>query len=422
VAVGRKHKEAGTRWPGAFALPVRNPSFRAVWLSLLLSSLGDWAARLALAILVLERTHSASLSSLVVALSFVPWLGPGQVLTTALAHLPRVRVMVAADLIRAALFAVMLVRLPVWGLLALVLVAAMATPPFEAARSALTVEVVDADHYGAAVAVLDMTDQSAIVIGYLVGGVSVLIGGVHTALLVDVASYLLSAAVLWHLGGGGRGEPEPVGSQLGRGLRTMWSQVVIRRGMMAMLVVALPAAAIEATAAVYARTVLHADADVTGILAAALPLGILVTVPFLPRSGSARRLIRAAAFVAMAGGLIGGAAFGIGHLAGAVVGYLAAGVLSASATPAQVAFQPRIPPRERPAVFSVAQGLVMGTQALGATAGGILAASVGPRPADVAWMVMVVALGAASAVRPVPRDGEPGAARPTSMPASAKGS
>jgi MFS family permease len=388
---------------GSIHRPLRNRSFRAVWVSLLLSSLGDWAARLALAILVLDRTHSASLSSLVVALSFLPWLGPGQVLATRLAHRPGLRVMVGADLIRSAMFALLLIPLPTWALLALVLVASLATPPFDAARSAVTAEVVDAEEYGSAVALLDMTEQSAVIVGYLVGGASVLAGGVATALVVNVASFLLSAAVLSRVAGGtGRGRPEPVGSQLGRGVRIILADVVIRRGLLALLIAALPAAAIEATAAVYARFVLHVGSDVTGVLAAAVPVGILVTVPLLPRSGSARRLICAGAAAAMAGGLVGGAGFGAGRMAGAIVGYLAAGVLSASATPAQIAFQPRIASPDRPAVFSVAQGLVMGAQAVGAAAGGILAAAAGPRRAAVGWMAAVVVLAGLSMLRPLP--------------------
>jgi MFS family permease len=387
---------------GAFGRPLRSSPFRRLWLSLLLSALGDWAARLALAILVLDRTHSAALSALVVAISFVPWLGPGQILATRLAHFRRKRVMVGADLVRAAVFAVLLVHLPTWALLSLVLAASVATPPFEAARSALTVDVVDTADYGSAIALLDITDQSAIVLGYLVGGTAVLAGGVPAALLVNVGSFLLSAAVLTGIHETTRSRvAESVRAQLGRGLRIVLSEVVIRRSMEMLFIAALPAAAIEATVAAYARLVLHVDANLTGVLAAAVPLGIIVTVPLLPRSGGARRLLRAAALVALVGGLIGGAAFGAGHLAGAIVGYLAAGILSASSTPAQIAFQPRIDGADRPAVFSLAQGLVMGSQAIGAAVGGLAAVAFGPRHAAIGWMGMVVALGLLAYLVPI---------------------
>jgi hypothetical protein len=404
---------------GSVASPLAGRSFRAVWLSVLLSGVGDWAARLALSILVLDRTHSVPLSSLVAAVSFVPWVGPGQYLATRLAHLPRVRLMVGADLARAALYATLLVHVPVTVLLGLVFFAALATPPFEAAHSALTVEVVDGARYGAAITLLDLTDQSAIVIGYLAGGAAVLVGGAHLAVMANVVSFVLSAAVLSRVEGQRDRQPrEAVGEQLRRGLRIVWSDRLVRRGLAALLVPALPAAAIEATAAAYARLVLHANANTAGELAAAVPVGILVAVPLLPRSGPARRLIRAAAAVAMVGGLIGGVAFSAGHLGGAVVGYLGAGVLSASGTPAQVAFQPRIGARDRPAVFSLAQGVLMGLQGAGAALGGVLAAAVGPRHADVGWMGLVLVLATVSLLVPAQSAADGPAAARSPLPES----
>jgi hypothetical protein len=360
---------------------------------------GDWAARIALAVLVLERTGSPALSSLVVAVSFVPWIGPGQVLATRLGHLSRVKVMVGADLLRAAVFAVLLVHLPVGLILALVFVAALATPPFETARSALTVEAVPAELYGSAIALLDVTDQSAIVLGYLLGGVWLILGGYQLALVANVVSFLVSALALVSVRHPGSSkEAEAVGAQLRRALSVLRDERVIRRGVGLLILAALPVAAVEATAAVYTRIVLHAGASRAGELAAAVPLGILVAVPLLPRSGRTVRLLRAAAFVSMIGGLAGAVAFGAGGTAGAFVGYFAAGVLSSSGTPAQIAFQPRVRADDRTGVFSVAQGLLMGSQALGAVLGGVAADLADPRHAAIGWMVLVVVLAATMTV------------------------
>lgn len=393
--------------------PLRGRDLRAIWLSLLASDIGDWSTRIALAILVLERTHSEALSSLVLALAFLPWVGPGQVLATRLSHLPRVRVMVAADLVRAAAYAALLVRVPVALLLVLVLVGGLATPPFEAARSALTVDVVPAEEYGTAVALLEFTDQSAIVVGYLLGGLWVLVGGYRLALLLNVASFLVSAAAIGRIRSNGPPpEPAPVTAQLARGLRVLWRDRVIRRGVGTLLLVALPAVAVEATAAVYARNVLGAGANVAGELAAAVPLGIIATIPFLPRTGSGRHLLRVAAAVAVAGGIGGGLAFGVGGFPGAIIGYLAAGVLSSAGTPAMVAFQPRIPKDDRTAVFSVAQGTLMALQAVGAALGGVLAGVFGARHAAIGWMVFVVVLAGLTCFLPIDADAEFGKGAP----------
>jgi Transmembrane secretion effector len=376
-----------------FMRPLRSRSFRGIWIALLASGVGDWAARIALAVLVLERTGSAPLSSLVVAVSFVPWLGPGQILATRLSHVSRVKVMVGADLLRAVVYAVLLVHLPIAVILVLVFVAALATPPFETARSALTVEAVPGEVYGSAIALLDVTDQSAIVLGYLLGGLWLLLGGYQLALVANVASFLVSAAALATVGHTGPAKlPEAAGVQLRRALAVLRRERVIRRGVLFLVVAALPVAAVEATAAVYSHVVLHAGPSRAGELAAAVPLGILVAVPWLPRSGTATRLLRAAALVAMVGGLAGAVAFGAGGTVGALIGYFAAGVLSSSGTPAQIAFQPRVRAEDRTGVFSVAQGLLMGGQALGAVLGGVAANLVNPRHAAIGWMVLVIVL------------------------------
>lgn len=358
---------------------------------MLTSSAGDWAARLALAVLVLDRTGSPALSALVIGISFLPWIGPGQLLATRIGHLRRVPVLVTADLARAVIYAVLLVHLPVAGVLVLTLLAAFFAPPFDTARSSLTVEVVPEEEYGPAIALLDLTDQSAIVIGYLVGGAVIALGGYRLALGVDVASYLVSALAISRIRETRQAtRREPSGAQLGRGLRTIWSDRVIRRALTVIVLTGLGLSAVEATAAAYSRLVLHSGAATAGLLAAAVPVGVIVAVPLLPRSGSARRLLRAAGAVQVVGGLIGVVAFGAGHLAGAVIGFFGAGVLTGSVTPAQVAFQPRIPGGDRPSVFAVAQGLAVGIQGLGAVLGGVLAGLVDPRNGALVWASFVV--------------------------------
>ena len=381
---------------------LRHRLLAALWFASLVSLIGDWAARIALAVLVLDRTGSASLSSLVLVVSVLPWVGLGQIVATRLSHLPRVRVMVGADLARAGVYAVLLLPLPIPAILALVLVAALATPPFDAARSALTVEVVPEADYGAAITLLDMTDQAGVIIGYLAGGVWVATGGVHTAILADVVSFLVSAVVVSFVR-----EPDvpreskPVGHQLRDAVRVIRGEPVIRRGSASLILAAFPVAAIEATAAAYARFALHAGARTAGELAAAVPAGILLSVPFLARGGGALRLLRTSALTAMLAGLVGGVAFGGGHLVGAFVGYGAAGVLTGSATPAQIAFQPRIRREDRAGVISLLFGLLRGAEAIGAAIGGLLIAGVGARPAAIGWMVLAVVVSAAFLLRPL---------------------
>ena len=97
----------------ALLSPLSIRHFRRLWLADMVSLLGDWAGRLALAVLVLERTGSPAWAAAVTAVSLAGFVGIGQVLATLADRHGRVAVMLAADVARAALFAAMLLPLPV---------------------------------------------------------------------------------------------------------------------------------------------------------------------------------------------------------------------------------------------------------------------------------------------------------------------
>src|SRR5579872_3893540 len=63
--------------------PLSVRDYRLLWGAQVTSELGDWATRLALMLVVYRDTRSAALSALVVTVSLLPWVGLGQVLTTA---------------------------------------------------------------------------------------------------------------------------------------------------------------------------------------------------------------------------------------------------------------------------------------------------------------------------------------------------
>src|SRR6266699_1513753 len=81
--------------------------FRALWLAQVLSVAGDQLARVALTLLVFDRTHSALLAAITFAASVVPAFIGGITLSGLADRLPRRRVMIACDLARVVLVAVM---------------------------------------------------------------------------------------------------------------------------------------------------------------------------------------------------------------------------------------------------------------------------------------------------------------------------
>ena len=144
--------------------------FRPLYGSYLLSTVGDELARVALTVLVFQRTDSALLSAVTFAISYLPWLLGGPLLASLADRLPRHRVLIGSDVSRAALVALMAVPgMPLPVLLALLLVVSLCSPPFEAARSALVADVLPDDRYAVATALTGRA-QVAKLLGYLAGG------------------------------------------------------------------------------------------------------------------------------------------------------------------------------------------------------------------------------------------------------------
>jgi MFS family permease len=171
--------------------------FRALWLAQILSVGGDQLARVALTLLVFDRTHSALLAAVTFAASVAPTF-LGSILLSGLAdRLPRREVMVACDLIRAALVAVMaLPGMPVAVLVCLLFLVTLISAPFTSARAALYPDILTGDLYVFGTAVTLTTIQFAQVVGFAAGGAVVGFFGVRTSLVVDAATFVGSALVI----------------------------------------------------------------------------------------------------------------------------------------------------------------------------------------------------------------------------------
>jgi predicted MFS family arabinose efflux permease len=169
---------------------------RALWLAQVLSVAGDQLARVALTLLVYDRTHSSLLAAVTFAASFVPAFIGGIALSGLADRLPRRRVMIVCDLIRVVLVAVMAVSgIPIAVLVALLFLVTMIGAPFLSARAALYPDILAGDLYVLGTAVTLTTLQFAQVLGFAVGGAVVAFFGVRVSLLIDAATFALSALI-----------------------------------------------------------------------------------------------------------------------------------------------------------------------------------------------------------------------------------
>ena len=171
--------------------------FRALWAAQLLSVIGDQLARVALTVLVYDRTRSALLAAITFVVSIVPTFIGGVTLAWLADRYPRRAVMIVTDLGRCALVLVMTIPgVPLAGLVLLLFLVTLVGAPFTSARAAVYPDVLTGDRYVLGTAVTLTTFQFAQVLGFAAGGVAVGFLGIRWSLVIDAATFAASALIV----------------------------------------------------------------------------------------------------------------------------------------------------------------------------------------------------------------------------------
>jgi MFS family permease len=171
--------------------------YRALWIAQMLSVTGDQLARVALTVLVYDRTRSSLLAAVTFASSVIPTFIGGLTLSGLADRLPRRQVMVAADLASGILVAAMVIPgTPLAVLIILLIAVTMVGALFMAARSATYPEILDGDRYAIGSAITMTTSLSAQVAGFAAGGLMVAFLGVRLSLIADAATFGASALLV----------------------------------------------------------------------------------------------------------------------------------------------------------------------------------------------------------------------------------
>src|SRR4051812_34711352 len=268
--------------------------FRPLFGTFLLSTAGDELARVALTVLVYQRTASPLLSAITFAISYLPWLLGGPLLATLADRLPRHRVLVTTDALRALLVACMAIPgTPLPVLLVLLFLLSLCAPPFESARSALVADVLEGDRYAVANSLTNVGLQVAQVIGFVLAGALVSALAPSAVLVIDAATFAVSAAWLY---AGLTRRPAPVaGDNPNSFLRdTLEGLTLIRRSPRLLSIIAvlwIGTAFAYAPEGIAAPLVdeLGAQATSVGILLAANPAGVTLGGLLLARLVSPQR-------------------------------------------------------------------------------------------------------------------------------------
>jgi predicted MFS family arabinose efflux permease len=163
----------------------------------LLSVIGDQLARVALTVLVYDRTRSALLAAITFVVGVLPTFIGGVTLAWLADRYPRRAVMIACDVVQAALVLVMAVPgVPLAASVTLLFVVTLAGAPFLAARAAIYPDVLTGDRYVVGTAISLTTFQFAQVIGFAAGGAVVGFFGTRPSLLADAATFVASALIV----------------------------------------------------------------------------------------------------------------------------------------------------------------------------------------------------------------------------------
>lgn len=197
----------------------QNREFRKLWLAQAVSLLGDWFNTIALLTLVTRFTDGSALA--ISALLLARFLPPLLVapLTGVLAdRFNRRRIMVISDILRAITVLVFLLINDgqyLWLLYVLTVLLSGLTALFEPAHAAILPSVVSDDELVTANMLGSVTWSVMLAAGAAVGGFVAALLGPSTALIIDSASFLISALLIQSIRmTGGKSLPvEPVVSQ-----------------------------------------------------------------------------------------------------------------------------------------------------------------------------------------------------------------
>jgi predicted MFS family arabinose efflux permease len=351
------------------------PAVRRLSAGMLLSRTGDQLTTIALVWFVLDLTGSGAAVGLVLLCAGLPPVVTGPLLGRVLDRWPLRRVMVADNLARAALVAVIptlywLGRLDLPLLYGLTLAAGALVPATDVGVRVALPRLVDEAELQRANVLLSVGDQASALVGPALGGLLVGLVGAPPVLLGDAASFLAMAALVGPLpDAAGPAAPPPA---TGPATRAPLADPTVRTVLGLTLVYFLAYGPLEPALPLYSRDVLQAGAGGYGLLWSAFGAGALVGLVTVPAVGRLRPGL------ALAGNAVAwGAALlpllAIVRIAPAMAALALGGLAWAPYVTLESSLLQRVVPA--PAlgrVFGVRRALTAAAMPLGAAAGGLL--------------------------------------------------
>jgi MFS family permease len=252
---------------------------RLLFLATLASSIGTWLAFVALVVDVYDRTASAAWVSALLVVEFAPFVAVGLLAGALVDRLPRRRVLVAADLLRAALFAILPFASDSLQIVILALAAGVATSFFRPAVYAGLPNLVSDPELPRANGLLQSAENVTLALGPAIGGVLVAWAGPDPAYVFNAASFVVSALLIVRIRRSL--EEGPAGSEgHWRDLKAGWALVArapaLRAVVAAWSVVMLGSAGVSVAEIVLAKDVFDAGDAGYGVMLSAMGVGLVL--------------------------------------------------------------------------------------------------------------------------------------------------
>jgi MFS family permease len=371
-----------------------NAAFHRYWTARLVSYAGDQIARTALMVAVFDRYGGAAVGFFLLAATVPRLFGPA--LGALADRFDQRRVIVACDVAQAALYTAIALfspSLPV--LLALVAAASVAATTFTPAGRSLLPELVGPDRLGAANARLAVGVNIGFAAGPALGGVLLSTVGLTPTLLMDVASFGVSAVLvagLHPLARRGASASEPFRTVLRDGLNVVRTNLVVRAVACGFLVLVTFAALDNVAVVPLVRDALGAGPIAVGLLTSAYGVGMVAGPLLIARSADRLRLdliLYAAILTIGAGTLVTGLSYAVVlAVAGQALAGAGAGWHNVAA---DTLVQRHVPPDRLGTVFGTIYFFPYAAEILAYVSGAALLGAVGPR-----WLLIISAAGAAA--------------------------
>lgn len=386
--------------------PVATPRpglFWRYWTASTVSNVGDAVSAVALPLTAVTVLHASSLAvSLLTAATFAAWVLIGLPAGVIVHRLPLRATQVAMDLLRAA--ALLSVPAAAWAhvlsigqLVGVALIVSLASVVFDVGNSTFLVSVVGKSELTRRNSLTSGTFSVTQTAGPSLGGVLVQALGAAGAVVVDVASYVVSAAILSQLPRATVGHVDrdvPVRQAIRDGWHYVMRHPVIRPCVAMAMTVNFVCGGLMALTPLFLVRTLHAPVWLVGVLMATEGVGSLigatVTTRVAHRFGSARSLLLAstvgatlALLMPLAFGGVGLVVFGVGN-AGFAAGVVVLSVLTRTHR------QETTPPELLARVMATVRFVSWGVIPLGAVVAGGLATALGIRTA--LWCVVALSI------------------------------